>query len=473
MFEDENEDFYQNNIEQTLAKYEEMLDKRQPAFFDINDLEDLVEYYEMKLDYSKALEVVNYAIEVYPFSATLLTKKASFMMQQRKHKEAFELLDKAEMFEPKDLGIYLLRADIHLSRSEHKKALEIIDSAMSFAEETEVEELWLEKADVYEDVGMYDKVYECLKSCLTRNPANFEALSRMWYSVELADAFEDSVEFHKKLIDRDPYSYLAWHNLGTAYYFLGLYERSVEAYEFAVAINENYDLAYRECGDAYFKLKQYHKAVDNYKKAIEISKPYEELHYAIGLCYEKLKDYAKARTHYRKAINSDPKFHQAFYRIGITYKRDKQWENAAHFYRKALQFEENKVSYLISLAEAAAKMKDETTLRQTIVHLLGLNPQARSRKSYKQLTAFALQADSYNLALDIISMARIENKEFDDMIYFEAIANYLLGLHNEAILLFEHALHLNAEQFKLVYKFIPKITNDNSLMHLIDIYRSE
>jgi tetratricopeptide (TPR) repeat protein len=252
---------------------------------------------------------------------------------------------------------------------------------------------------------------------------------------------------------------------------LGLYERSVEAYEYAVAINENYDLAYRECGDAYFKLKQYHKAIEHYKRAIEISKPYEELNFAIGLCYEKLKDYPKARMYYRKAINNDPKFHQAFYRIGITYKKDKHWENAAHFYRKALQLDNNKISYLISLAEAASKLNDEVMLRQTIMHIFSVNPQSRSRRIFKQLTEYALRAKCFDLSLDIISLARIENKEFDHMIYFEAIATYLAGMHNEAIVLFEHALHLDAKHFKIVFKFIPDITQDQSVMYLLDLYK--
>ncbi len=472
MFEDENDDFNQRDLNETIARYEDMLVNKQAVFFDISDLEDLIEYYEMKLEFTKAREVLKYAMEVYPFSASLLTKKATQMLLQRNYKEALELLDRAERYEPNDVGIFLLRADIYLAKSDHKKALEIIDQAIQFAEDNEVDELWLEKADVYEDIGLYDKVYECLKVCLKKNPSNFEALSRMWYSVELADAFEDSIDFHKELIDRDPYSYLAWHNLGSAYFFLGLFEKSIDAYEYAIAINENYDLAYRECGDAYVRLKQYHKAIEHYQKAIEISKPYEELHYAIGLCYEKLKDYAKARQFYRKAINSDPKFHQAFYRIGITYKMDKQWDNAAQFYRKAVQLDESRMSYLLSLAEVASKSKDESTLRQTLAHILRLNPKSRSRKSFKQLTTYLLQAHLYDLTVDVINLARIENKEFDNMIYFEAMAHYLAGTHNEAIMLFEHALHLNADQFKIVYKFIPNIIDDASVMYLLDMYRS-
>ena len=251
MFDNENEENQEgtNNIEETIEKYESMVKNHTSAFFDHNALEDLIEYHEFKLDFSKATEIVDYAIELYPFSSIFLTKKASFLLQQRKMKEAMDLLAKAETLDPNEIGIYLLRADIFMNKSQHDKALDILNAAMLIAQKEEIEELHLEKAEIYEDWGKYEEVYQCLKDCLNLNYQNFEALSRMWYTVELAGTFEDSIDFHNSILEKDPYSYIAWHNLGSSYYFLGLYEKAIDAYEFAVAINENYDLAYRECGD--------------------------------------------------------------------------------------------------------------------------------------------------------------------------------------------------------------------------------
>jgi hypothetical protein len=108
-----------------------------------------------------------------------------------------------------------------------------------------------------------------------------------------------------------------------------------------------------------------------------------------------------------------------------------------------------------------------------IIHLQGLNPQLRSKKTYKQLTTHAIQTSCYELALDIIGMARIENKVFDDIAYYEAVATYLAGMHKEAISLFEVAIRLNFNNFKMVPKFIPGITRDNSVIQLLDIYQQD
>ena len=448
-----------------------MIKDHRPAFFDHGAIEELIEYYELRLDYAKALDVVNYGIDVYPFSSVFLIKKAGFLIHQKKYKESQELLDKAESIDPNDIGVSLLRSDIFISKSQHAKALAVIDNALTLAHNEEVEELYLEKADIYEDWGQYENVYNTLKDCLILNHANYEALSRMWYTVELAGVFDDSVDFHKGIIEKDPYSYLAWYNLANAYYFLGLYEKAIDSYEFTIAINENYDLAYRECGDAYFKLKNYTKAIEYFSRAIEISKPYEDLHYAIGLCHEKMKDFGKARFYYRKALNSDPKFHPAFFRIGVTYKKEKHWQNALHFFRKALNQDETKITYILSVAEAAAKLGDENSVRNVVKFLLGLNPNSRSRKAYKQLISCLIAVECFDFAYELMNLAYEEKKVFDDMLYYEVAAKYLDGSRSEAYQLLEKALLDNPDDFKTVLKFIPDILNDDVILHLVELYR--
>jgi tetratricopeptide (TPR) repeat protein len=471
MFDDDNEEFHTGDIEQTLKRYEQMMVDHQPAFFDHGAIEELIEYYELRLDYAKALDVVNYGIDVYPFSSVFLIKKAGFLIHQKKYRDAMELLNKAESIDPNEIGIYLLRSDIFISKSQHGKALKIIENALTVAHEEEVEELYLEKADIYEDWGRYEDVYKALKECLEINYANYEALSRMWYTVELAGLFDDSVEFHKAIIEKDPYSYLAWYNLANAYYFLGLYEKAIDSYEFTIAINENYDLAHRECGDAYFKLRNYTKAIEYFTRAIEISKPYEDLHYAIGLCFERMKDFGRARLYYRKAINSDPKFHPAFFRIGITYKKEKHWQNALHFFRRALTLDEGKVTYILSVAEAAAKLGDENCVRNVVKYLLELHPNTRSRKAYRQLISCLLMVECLDFAQELVELVHEEKKDFEDILYFEAMIKYMSGSKSEAYKLLEDALFQNPEDFKVIHKFIPDILNDPMVLQLLELYR--
>lgn len=472
MFDNEYDDSPSSDINETLARYEEMVRNHKPTFFDHQALEDLVEYYELKLDYDKALEVSNYGIDVYPYSSVFITKKAGFFIHKKKYKEAQELLEQAASLDPNDIGIDLLKADLCISKNRHADAIVIIDGAIAKADKEEKDELYLEKADVYEDWGLYHEVYNCLKQCLELNSNNFEALSRMWYTVELAGTFEDSIQFHNKLLDKDPYSYLAWHNLGSAYFYMGLLEKAVEAYEFSIAINENYDLAYRECGDAYYRLKNYPKAIEYFQQAIEISKPYEDLHYAIGLCFERLKDYTKARSHYRKALNSDPKFDPAFFRIGFTYKKEKHWQNALHFFKKALRLDPHKTNYLLNTAEAYTQLGDESGLTSLVREAMSYYPQGRSKRSYKLYVTYLLTLNNPDLAWEVLQQARDEQKTFDDIRYYEAAACYMSGRYSEAYAALEEALFEQPKRFKNIAKLIPDMVQDPAVMLLLDAYKN-
>ncbi|MEO6166440.1 MAG: tetratricopeptide repeat protein, partial [Chitinophagales bacterium] len=275
------------DISSSVDRFEEMVRKEDACFFDVITFEHIVNFYEQKEQWKKAIHVMDVAIAQHPYSPWFLTKKASLLIYFKKYKQALELIDQAETMDPSDIGLHILRSDIYLERNQHHRSVEILLDAIRICDESDREELHLELADVYEDWDKYDMVFESLKKVLEFNQENEEALSRMWYCVELAKKHHESIELHNKILDNNPYSYLAWHNLGHAYFDMNMYEKAIEAYEFVTAINESCDLAYRDCGEAYFKLRQYNKAIDQFQKAIEFSKPYEELYYSIGICYEK------------------------------------------------------------------------------------------------------------------------------------------------------------------------------------------
>ncbi len=471
MKEKEYEDESPDDIMQSVARFEQMVKNNSPLFFDQQTFEELIEYFELNNNLPKALEVCDYAIDIYPFSSVFMIKKASVLMQHRKYAEATQWLDKAEITDPSDMGIYLLRSDIFLQKAEHQKAVEVIHKAFEIAGEEEKSELCLEMADVYEDWGKYDKVFEYLRRAITANPENDEALSRMWYSVELSRSYEESIDFHQKLIDEVPYSYLAWQNLGYAYFGLSMYEKAIECYEFTIAINETYDLAYRDVGEAYYMLKQYHRAIEFFQKAIHYSKASEDLYFCLGECYEKMKDFSRARQYYRKALVLQPYFHAAYYRIGVTYKKEKMWQNALHFFRKALKQNPERIQYLMGIAQSSYYLNDETTLVDICNKVLELGVRHRSRKTYEQLITFLIRLHCMDQAEVLIDQAMIERGEHPSLLLMKSICLFSVGKRKEAKQYLELGLTLSKEKHQLVVKLMPQLLFDKEVSEIIDIYR--
>ena len=133
-----------------------------------------------------------------------------------------------------------------------------------------------------------DPVISSLKSCLEIDNENEEALNRIWFSVELTESYEESIDFHQKLIDSNPYNDLAWNNLGHAYKGLKLHEKAIEAFEYVMAIDETYEPAYIDCADIYFHQKEYKKAIELYAEVLDITSFQKDIYYSIGKCYDAL-----------------------------------------------------------------------------------------------------------------------------------------------------------------------------------------
>lgn len=468
----EREDYNENpeDILSAVKQYEEQLKKNKSFFFDLNTFEELIEYYELQGKIAKAMEAVDFAIGIYPFSSTLIVKKASLLMQHRKYNEAIKLLDKAEGLDPGEVSVYLLRSDILLQKGKHQECIEVIQKAMEVAEKDEVSELWLELADVYEDLHEFNKVFDCLKTALTLDPANEEALNRMWYSVDLSKRFDDSIDFHQKLIDDSPYSYLAWQNLGLAYFGLGLYEKAVESFEFVIAINETYDLAYRDCAETLYRMGSYHKAIEFYHKAIHYSRPFEDLYYCIGECYEKLKEYGKARLYYRKAVNIEPELDIAIYRIGITFQKEKQYHSALSFFKKAMRMDPQRLTFLLAAAKTALALKDVNQMLEVSDRLIALSPKVKGFKAYEQMVEFLIQLNCIDQAIEIISIVEQDKGGTINLTLLKAVASFKAGWRQQAIELLSQTLFADKNKSKLFFRLMPEMKIDNEVLSIIDIY---
>ena len=471
---DERDDYNENqnpeDILQAVKQYEEQLKKNKSLFFDLNTFEELIEYYELQGKIAKALEAADFAIGIYPFSSPLLVKKASLMMQHRKYNDAIKLLDKAESIDPGEISVYLLRSDILLQKGKHEECLDVIHKAIDIAEVDEVSELWLEMADVYEDLGEFNKVFDCLKTALTLDPKNEEALNRMWYSVDLSKRFDDSIEFHQKMIDDSPYSYLAWQNLGLAYFGLGLFEKAVESFEFVIAINETYDLAYRDCAETFYRMGEYHKAIEYYHKAIHYSRPFEDLFYCIGECYEKLKEFGKARLYYRKAINIEPELDIAVYRIGVTFQKEKQYHNALSFFKRAMRMEPMRLSYMLAAAKTAYALHDINQLLDVSDRLIALSPKVKGFKAYEQVVEYLIQLKSVEQAVEIISIVEQDKGPSINMTLLKAVASFRDGFKQYGIELLSQVLFSDKSKLKMFFRLMPEMKKDSEVLRIIDIY---
>src|SRR5689334_8844310 len=346
------------SIDELLKQYNNLRNGHKSIFFEEEAFEKIIDYFDEQEDLSKALEAAETAIEYFPFSASLMVKKADLLLATRKYNEALEILEKAKLFDATDINLYLLKTDAYLAMDMQDKAVSLLEQAVNHFEGEEKVELLFELADVYDDYEEFDKVFDCLKVILEEDPKNEEALYKICFWTDFTGRNEESIRLHLSIIDEHPYSELAWFNLAAAYQGLKLYEKAIDAYQYAIVIDEKFDYAYRNIGDAYIRLRKYKEAIEALEKVLELSKPEEVIYEAIGHCYDRMKNFAQARFHYRKASHLNPDDSKLLYKIACTYYNEGQWQSAVKQLDAALKIHRVQAEYNLLMGECKFQLNE-------------------------------------------------------------------------------------------------------------------
>ncbi|HYK43714.1 MAG TPA: tetratricopeptide repeat protein [Parafilimonas sp.] len=456
-------------IEELLRHYEELRAGRNASFLDEESFEIIIDYFDEKDEFSKALEATDTALSYYPYSAQLLIKKADLLIATHHYAEALEILKQAESFDASDIDIYILKTDAYLALDMQGEAARLLEEALLFFEGDEKVDLLFELTDVYDDYEDFEKVFDCLKLILEQEPTNEEALYKICFWTDFTGRNEESIRLHQSLIDQHPYSELAWFNLGSAYQGLKLYEKAIDAYQYAVVINEKFDYAYRNMGDAYIRLRKYKEAIEVLEKVCEITRPEEVIFEAIGHCYHRIGKYAQARFNYRKASHINPTDSKLYYKIALTYINEELWESAVKQLENALRIHRNVPEYNLAMGQCAMKLENY----KDAVHYFSLVVRSRPKnvKGWEALIQCLFEASYFEEALQQCKAA-IKMTEGKPVFYFlYSAVLFAAGKSKEGLVQLEHGLKEAPSQVKKFVEFNPSILQNSQVVDMIARYR--
>ena len=104
------------------------------SFIEEEAFEKIIDYYQEKEDWSKAMEAAEIAAEQFPYSSALLIKKADILLANRRYQEALEILDQASILDGSDINLYILKTDAYLALDQQEKAVVLLEEALALFE---------------------------------------------------------------------------------------------------------------------------------------------------------------------------------------------------------------------------------------------------------------------------------------------------------------------------------------------------
>lgn len=452
-------------INELLKQYENLKTGRSHRFLDEDAFEKIVEFFDEKEDLQKALEAAEFGSEQYPFSSSLLLKKADILLSLRRYQDALKILEQAELFDRADINLYILKTDVWLALDQQEKAVELLEKALHSFDGEERIELLFELADVYDDYEEFDKVFDCLKLILEQDPNNEEALYKICFWTDFTGNNEESIKLHKKIIDDFPYNELAWFNLAAAYQGLKLYEKAIDAYQYAITIDEKFDYAYRNMGDAYIRLRKFKEAIEALEKVLELSKPEDVIFEAIGHCYDRLHNYAQARFYYRKASHMNPEDSKIFYKIACTYYNEAQWESAVKQLDNALKIHRLQPEYNLLMGECKFQIGAFREAIQYLSNVVRVRP--KNLSGWEALIRCLYKADFLEEAKEQVMAALQVTQGKPLFMFYLSNILFAMGKSKEAILYLERAMEKAPRLLKRFVELNPSILQNQQVVDIL------
>ena len=127
------EDFNWNEGDEPMeliGKFEKMLEEGGHIFFDVEDLETIIDFYldTQNTDMaSKALQIAN---EQHPFSSSFRIREARCKAYRKDYYDALEILSEIEQVEQADEEVFITKAEVYSLMGNHELAVEEYDKAL-------------------------------------------------------------------------------------------------------------------------------------------------------------------------------------------------------------------------------------------------------------------------------------------------------------------------------------------------------
>ena len=467
-----NEDFDQfsdEELNELKERFFQMKNTSLSLYFDVDDYDQLIDYFFEIDDIENIESAINYALEQHPGNYEFLLKKAHLLAMHGKDEQGLQILDDISSFGA-DPDYFMIRGTILSNLQKYREAIEEYNKASKQGQD--LEEVYANIAFEYENLEQFDKAVEFLNKVLDINPDNEAALNEIGICYEMSSQSELSIVYFNQFIDKYPYSRSAWFNLAIAYNSIGKNNKAINAYEFSLAIDQDQPSALFNIANIYAGMEKHKKAIKFYRETLTKESPDAITHYYMGESYEKLDLYDDALNSYNDShrINSD--FHEAIIGLARCNFIIGKEEEAFSFMNKAVELEE---PFPLFWSIRTLKLDEYGFYRLAKFAIIQLIKKHPNEALYAVNYAVLLSNHDISHSIKVLKDAELQFSETKNL----ALILFLMGIyqiHNDENKIglenFEKAIQLNKDDFQnpIIQSELTNISHED-LLKLIENYK--
>lgn len=450
-----------------VTRFESMVANEENYYFDCEEFQDIIEYYLLRLEFQQANHVVDYSLNLHPTSIDLKILKTQVLVGLLKYKDALDLVEEIELFEPNNVDLLLVKGATLSKLKMSDRAIKCFLSALPHAEFKD--EVYHFVASEYQRNLEYEEAIKYYKLCLRDNPENEGALFEVNMCFECTTNFKQAIQFYNQLIDDAPYSESLWFNLAGMHCKLEEWSQAVDCYDYALAINPQFASAYFNKANALASMENYLGAIEVYKESYEYESPTFITYAYVGECYERLKMYDKALEFYKKSLSENEDYAEAWLGVAICQDGLGRSNEAYASITKALELDNEDPDFWYTASEIEERLGYIEESISSMRKAVKLDTQdIRLNLDYLLLLDRHLSA---NIVSDALVEVMDKFPSNANLLYFKTAHLLKQGKYQQAYQCFELALTMNYKEHNKVFTYYPNAKNNQNLLELIDLYR--
>lgn len=398
---------YDDELRDLVQDFERTVMKGQMQFFDVDELEMIIDYYLEMNDLDPLEKAVSFAERLYPDSTEVKMRRAHVAIAHQQFKSALRQLLDLRAKEPNNTDLAYSLGIVYSAMDRPDEAVDQFLAASSDGWQLgriygNIAEEYVKKNDLNTAIKYYEAALRNEDSD-TASLYNYVDTCEQLNRVDLA---QPELETY---VNRHPYSREGWFCLGLIYLDLSLVEKAIDAFEYAVAI-------------------------DKYS-----AETYIELAYA----YELLGDVGRAATTLLQWAEVADNRADAFRSVGCLYLRCGNYEVANIYFGKALVEQPHDAVTLACMAECYLMLGDTSMARAYLKKAEAIDPDnvnvlSAGAKIFDAMDNFRKASDYYE-GLIISEMCTEQHcREYTDFLFRNKVFDILLQFAEESLETFPH-----------------------------------
>ncbi|MEN8201270.1 MAG: tetratricopeptide repeat protein [Bacteroidota bacterium] len=440
MSENREQVFENEEFQVLLRKYEDMRSGSQSIFFDVEEFEQIIDYYLDDFQYDEAREAAKFGKQQHPGSVEIKYKFIHIYIEQSQPKKALSMLEEIPVWEENNPERYFLKGTALCLTGKLKEAESQFDRGLELSADDTFDAL-VNISIAFENVRHFELAVKYLIQAYKQQPGNLSVLYDLGYFYDRLHRFDESLKYYSQYLDLDSYSDNVWYNIGIVYHKLERFKEAVEAYDFSIAINPDYASAYFNKASVWVNAGKFDRAIETYTDFLEVEPESTQAYCYMGDSFEQMGKLEDALGAFQKVIeldNSDP---EGWYGAGMIFHRQGKYQEAITYILKAIEFDNNNLDYWINLgyANEDAGLTDEALKCYAYVSKVDTG----DLDGWMALTGLLMKEGLYEKALAFLREAFVHHSEDAGIRIKMAVCHLKLGEKELSLKFLDEALSAN------------------------------